>query len=154
MANSSVQCTIEQHEVEAQPLTARPPLTTTSTLVMAVTEVLCAAVAPSGKNHSFHTGFCHLASSVPDRHMNPPPLPVMPSMSEPLKVHLVALGKAFQSEQKDVQWQTKVNKQSDLKGQHNFNRYTLFICGGPCHLSSFEQCSGDLTFLWEQLAEF
>ena len=25
--------------------------------------------------------------------------------------------------------------------------FTLFICGGPCHLSSFKQCSGDLIFL-------
>ena len=29
--------------------------------------------------------------------------------------------------------------------------YTLFICGGPCHLSSFIECSGDLIFHWEQL---
>ena len=29
--------------------------------------------------------------------------------------------------------------------------FTLFICGGPCHLSSFKQCSGDLTYIWEQL---
>ena len=28
---------------------------------------------------------------------------------------------------------------------------TLFTCGGPCHLSSFKQCSGDLTPLGEQL---
>ena len=28
---------------------------------------------------------------------------------------------------------------------------TFFICGGPCHLSSLKQCSGDLIFLWEQL---
>ena len=28
---------------------------------------------------------------------------------------------------------------------------TLFLCGGPCHLSSYQQCSGDLIFLWEQL---
>ena len=29
--------------------------------------------------------------------------------------------------------------------------FALFTCGGPCHLSSFPQCSGDLIFLWEQL---
>ena len=29
--------------------------------------------------------------------------------------------------------------------------FPLFICGGPCHLSSFRQCSGDVIFLWEQL---
>ena len=29
--------------------------------------------------------------------------------------------------------------------------FMLFMCGGPCHVSSFTQCSGDLTFLWEQL---
>ena len=28
---------------------------------------------------------------------------------------------------------------------------TLSTCGGPCHLSSFNQYSGDLIFLWEQL---
>ena len=27
---------------------------------------------------------------------------------------------------------------------------TLLKCGGPCHLSSFKQCSGDLIFLQEQ----
>ena len=26
-----------------------------------------------------------------------------------------------------------------------------FVCGGPCHLSSFKQCSVDHIFLWEQL---
>ena len=29
--------------------------------------------------------------------------------------------------------------------------FTLFICGGPCHLSSFKLRSGDLVFLWEWL---
>ena len=29
------------------------------------------------------------------------------------------------------------------------HRFTVF--GGPCHLSGFKQCSGDLIFLWEQL---
>ena len=29
--------------------------------------------------------------------------------------------------------------------------FTLFTCGGPCHLSRLEQCSGDLIILWEQL---
>ena len=28
---------------------------------------------------------------------------------------------------------------------------TLLICGGPCHLSSFQQCFGHLIFVWEQL---
>ena len=27
---------------------------------------------------------------------------------------------------------------------------TLFLCGGPCHLFSFKQGSGDLIFLWEE----
>ena len=43
-------------------------------------------------------------------------------------------------------WLNTLNKQSDLKGQRN-----MCLCGGPCHLSSFKQCSGDLIFLWEQL---
>ena len=29
--------------------------------------------------------------------------------------------------------------------------FTLFICGGPCHLSSFKERSGDLIFLSEKL---
>ena len=52
-------------------------------------------------------------------------------------------------------------KQSDLKGQHNFMSlyllnlltiiyYTVFMFGGPCHLSIFRQCSRDLIVLWEQ----
>ena len=30
-------------------------------------------------------------------------------------------------------------------------RFALLICGGPCHLFSFKQCSEDLIILWEQL---
>ena len=49
-------------------------------------------------------------------------------------------------------WQNNLNKQTDLKGQHNFSYYfTLFVCGGLCHLSSCRQCSGDLIFFWEQV---
>lgn len=29
--------------------------------------------------------------------------------------------------------------------------FTLFICGGPSHLSSFKQCAGNRIFLWERL---
>ena len=29
--------------------------------------------------------------------------------------------------------------------------FIVFICGGPCHFSSFKQCSGDLISLWKQL---
>ena len=28
------------------------------------------------------------------------------------------------------------NKQIELKGQHRLYCFTLFICGGPCHLST------------------
>ena len=38
-------------------------------------------------------------------------------------------------------WLNKLNKQTDLKERHKYC-FTLFICGGPCHLSSFTQCSG------------
>ena len=44
-----------------------------------------------------------------------------------------------------------LNKQTDLKGRHNLYCFNLFMCGGPCHLSSFKQCSGALFSLWEQL---
>ena len=44
----------------------------------------------------------------------------------------------------------QTNRQTDLKGQHSLKLF-LFICGGPRHLSSFKQCSGDLIFLWKQL---
>ena len=37
-----------------------------------------------------------------------------------------------------------LSEQTDLKGQHHLYPLTVFICGGPCHLSSFKQCSGDL----------
>ena len=30
----------------------------------------------------------------------------------------------------------------------------LLTCGGPCHLSSFQLCSGDLIFLWDQLVYY
>ena len=43
-----------------------------------------------------------------------------------------------------------LNKQMDLKGQHNFILF-YFVFGGHCHLSCFRQCSGDLICLWEQL---
>ena len=36
------------------------------------------------------------------------------------------------------------NKETDLKEQHDVYCFTLFLCGGPCHLSSFKQCSGAL----------
>ena len=38
-----------------------------------------------------------------------------------------------------------------LKGNAISSCFTLFICGGPCHLSSFDQCSGDQIFLLGQL---
>ena len=40
-------------------------------------------------------------------------------------------------------------KQANLTKQIS-DCFTLFICGGPCHHSSYKQCSGDLIFLWEQ----
>ena len=49
---------------------------------------------------------------------------------------------------------TKQNKQTlcFLKEQHNFTLFdALFTFGGPGHLSSFKQYSGDLISLWEQL---
>ena len=57
-------------------------------------------------------------------------------------------------------WPCKLKKQTDLKGQRSFILFIWFICdiysywficGGPGHLSSFEQCSGDLISLWGQL---
>ena len=38
---------------------------------------------------------------------------------------------------------------TDTTFSHGFN---LFLCGGPCHLSGFEQCLEDRVFLWEQLS--
>ena len=37
----------------------------------------------------------------------------------------------------------KLNKQTDLKGQHNLYCFIVFICGRLCHLTSFKQCSGN-----------
>ena len=31
--------------------------------------------------------------------------------------------------------------------------FTLFICGGPCHISIFKQRFGDIIFLWEQFIQ-
>ena len=61
-------------------------------------------------------------------------------------------------QEKHVQWRLgTLNKQTDWINKLTFKdntisyRFTLFICGGPRHLSSFKQCPGDLIFLWEQL---
>lgn len=68
---------------------AHPPFPTTSTPVMSAVlravfrlGVMFAAVALSGKNHSFHIRFCHLASSVLDSHTNPPPADSKTSCTE------------------------------------------------------------------------
>ena len=47
-----------------------------------------------------------------------------------------------------MSWINRVNKLA-LKDKTFWYCLTLFICGGPSHLSSFKQCSVD--FLWEQL---
>ena len=49
-----------------------------------------------------------------------------------LKVHYVVLGKTFLC-------LNILNKQTDLKGQHSNFILFYFICGGPCHLSSFKE---------------
>ena len=41
----------------------------------------------------------------------------------------------------------KLNKQTELKDNTISYCFSLYICGGPCHLSSFKQCSGDRIFL-------
>ena len=46
--------------------------------------------------------------------------------------------KKFNKEILFVSWMNKLNKQTDLKGEHNFtNCFTFFVLGGPCHLSTF-----------------
>ena len=64
-----------------------------------------------------------------------------------LKVHLVVLGRHFNQRRKIFLdwfinawtiWTNKLNRQIGLKGQNNFiplNTLTLFMCGGPCHIS-------------------
>ena len=47
-------------------------------------------------------------------------------------------------------WINCVNKLTLNDGAVSYI-FTLFIRGGPCHVSSFKQCSGDLIILWEQL---
>ena len=42
--------------------------------------------------------------------------------------------------------QTLLNKQTDLKGQHNFILFYFVICADPATFLA----SGDLVFLWEQ----
>ena len=66
-------------------------------------------------------------------------------------------GKKFQSN--TLTEQTKSTNTHDWKKQNKLTLkdntvsycFPLFIWGGPCHLSSFKQCSRDLIFLWEQL---
>ena len=48
-------------------------------------------------------------------------------------------------------WINWINKLT-LKDDTVSYGMTLFICGGPCLLSSIRLSSGDLIFLWEQLA--
>ena len=48
-------------------------------------------------------------------------------------------------------WLKNWRKKMTLKDITIWYRFTLFICGGPRHLSSFKQCSGDLTFPWQWL---
>ena len=45
-----------------------------------------------------------------------------------------------------INWMNKLT----LKDNTVSYCFALFICGGPCHLSSFKQCSGNLISLWEQ----
>ena len=47
-------------------------------------------------------------------------------------------------------WIKWINKLSSKAKTITFC-FTLFICGGPCHLSCIKQCTGDLIFLSEQL---
>ena len=84
-----------------------------------------------------------------------------------LKVHYVVVGKKFESEDKDHHWliffmpkQTNylcfhvwINCQNKLTFKDNTVTccFTLFTCGGPCHLSSFQECSGVLISLLELL---
>ena len=62
----------------------------------------------------------------------------------------VVLGKAFKSAEEDLHWLIYAQtKNVHLQDWTNIIPYCfiLFICGGPCHLSSFKH----LIFLWEQL---
>ena len=55
-----------------------------------------------------------------------------------LKVHYIDLGGGtFQSEEKNLYWLIFVTTQF-----HTI--FALFVCGGPCHLSIFKQCSRTL----------
>ena len=84
-----------------------------------------------------------------------------------LKVQYVHLGKTF-NRKRDFFFTSKLkpNEQTlfvfhelinsiiinlTIKDISVSNSFTLFKCGGPCHLSSFKQCCGDLIFLREQL---
>ena len=47
----------------------------------------------------------------------------------------------FNAKKKNKQT-SKLNKQSENTSTM-LHGFALFICGGPCHLSSVKQCSGD-----------
>ena len=81
-----------------------------------------------------------------------------------LKGHSVVFGKNFfftyrlfcliRLNEQTLCFHDRINKWANkltLKDKRVSNCFTLFICGGPCHLLSFKQYSGDLISLWEQL---
>ena len=83
-----------------------------------------------------------------------------------LKVHYVIWGQKVSSEEKDIDhwFYLCLNKMIKIKSKspslHNWiNKltlkdntisysFTLFICGGPCHLSSFKQLCAVIGTLW------
>ena len=82
------------------------------------------------------------------------------SLGQIFKVHYIVLGEIFLSEEKDLHWfclcLNKLNIQSPsspwlnklinkltLQDNTVWYCFTLLIFGGPCHLSSLNQCSWD-----------
>ena len=76
-----------------------------------------------------------------------------------VKSALCSFGNHFYSEEKDLHWRiiilcsypsTSKTDKLTIKDNTISDGFTLFICGGPCHLSSFKQCSRNFIFLWKQ----
>ena len=53
-----------------------------------------------------------------------------------------------------VKWsQAQLERRELQHWRCTISYFSLFICGGPCHCSSFKQCSGELIFIWKKLME-
>ena len=68
---------------------------------------------------------------------------VMQLQFQALNLRALCFGEEFNSEERDLHYSTD---KLTLKNNTISYCFTLFIFGGPCHISRYKQCSGDLIF--------